>query len=275
MTAMLRRLWGSAPPPRRQTPVELFTLADRRRRDGRAAEAARLVQAGLALDPDNLTGHLLAAYLHMAARTIEPARGEFTWILSRDPAHPRALLGLARIALEEGDVATCRDSLARALRIYPDFPEAQALLGATAAVRPRGPAAVAAPGPAIERLRLPPLARALVILGAEGDVLIARPEEAAGHGEHLVRTARLAAGALRSAGLGAPRRAVMDVGDDSCFVRIDAALTAALTLPRTTQITQGLLEVNRLWAAASHDRAVRAETVPPSAGTGVSARRLS
>jgi hypothetical protein len=259
MTAMLRRLWGAAPAPRQQTPVELFALADRRRRDGRAAEAARLVRAGLALDPENLTGHLLAAYLHLAARTIEPARLEFTWILRRDPAHPRALLGLARIALEEGDVATCRESLTRALRIYPDFPEAQALLGATAAVRERARAAAAPPPPrpAVERLRVPPLTRALLVMGPEGEVLTARPDEAAGQAERLMRAARLAAAALRSAKLGAPRRAVVDTAEESCFMRMDAALTAALALPRTTQITQGLLEVNRVWAAAGHDRAVR------------------
>jgi tetratricopeptide (TPR) repeat protein len=274
MTTMLRRLWGSPAAPRRQTPVELFTLADRRRRDGRAAEAARLVQAGLALDPDNLTGHLLAAYLHMAARTIEPARGEFAWILRRDPAHPRALLGLARIALEEGDVVTCRESLTRALRIYPDFPEAEALLGATAAVRQAATAAVAPPPSALERLRVPPLARALLILGPEGEVLAARPDDVAEHAERLLRASRLAMAMLRSARLGSPRRAVVDTADESYFVRIDGALTTALALPRTTQITQGLLEVNRVWAAAGHDRAVRAESASRSAGTDV-ARRVS
>ncbi|HTO11340.1 MAG TPA: tetratricopeptide repeat protein [Candidatus Binatia bacterium] len=275
MTALLRRLWGSPRAPRRQTPVELFALADRRRRDGRPAEAARLVQAGLALDPENLTGHLLAAYLHLAARTIEPARGEFAWILRRDPAHPRALLGLARIALEEGDVATCRESLTRALRIYPDFPEAQALLGATAARPVPAAAAPAPPPPVLDRLRVPPLARALLIIGPDGEVLTSRPGEAASQGERLARAVRLAAAALRSARLGAPRRAVVDTGDESYFVRIDTALTAALALPRTTQITQGLLEVNRVWAAARHDRVVRAETAPRSAGTGDSARRVS
>jgi tetratricopeptide (TPR) repeat protein len=252
-TAMLRRLWRApAAAPRRQTPAELFALADRHRRDGRAAEAARLVHAGLALDPDNLTGHLLAAYLHLAARTIEPARLEFTWILHRDPAHPRALLGLARIALEQGDVAACRESLTRALRIYPDFPEAQALLGATAG-RETAAAAAAPRVPPLARLRMPPLARALLLVGAEGEVLDARPGEAAAHGEQLVRATRLAAAALRSAGFGAPRRAMVETVDECYFVRIDAAFTAALALPRTTQITQGLLEVNRVWAAAGAD----------------------
>lgn len=253
MTAVLRRLWNPRRAQRRPTPVELFALADRRRRDGRAAEAAQLVAAGLAADPNNLTGHLLAAYLHMAARTIEPARGEFTWILRRDPAHPRALLGLARIALEEGNVDACRESLGHALRLYPDFPEAKALLGATAA-RP-SPAAV--PVSPLERLRVPPLARAMVALDPGGTVLLARPEGTADHCQRLARTVALATAALRSGGLGAPRRAVLSLGDEAQFVRIDADLVLALVLPGTTPITQGLLEVNRVWAAVAPDGAAR------------------
>lgn len=255
MTALLRRLWGPAPATRRQTPAELFAQADRRRRDGRAAEAAHLVAAGLAQDPNNLTGHLLAAYLHMAARTIEPARGEFTWILRRDPAHPRALLGLARIALEEGDVKACRESLEHALRIYPDFPEAQALLGATATRTVAAPPAP--PVSPLERLRMPPLARAALVLGADGVVLTARPDAMAGHGERLARAAALAAAALRTARMGAPRRAIVETAEEAHFVRIDPALTVALALPRTTQISQGLLEVNRMWAAVGRDGAGR------------------
>jgi tetratricopeptide (TPR) repeat protein len=250
MTAVLRRLWG---PTRAQTPAELFTQADRRRREGRAAEAGRLVAAGLALDPDNLTGHLLAAYLHLAARTIEPARGEFAWILQREPTHPRALLGLARIALEDGDVMGCRDALTRALRRYPDFPEAQALLTAVGAVRP--PARAASPPPAspLERLRLPGRARAFVALGADGTVLAVRPAAGAEQAARLAGSAALAAAAMRSARLGPPRRAVLELGDESWFVRVEPTLTLALALPPTTQITPGLLEVNCLWAATGQD----------------------
>ena len=113
----------------------------------------------------------------------------------------------------------------------------------------------AAPPPAtpLERLRLPSLAREFVLLGADGGVLAARPETAAEHSERLARAMSLAAAALKSARLGAPRRAIMEVGDESYFVRADPALTLALALPRTTQITQGLLEVNRLWAAAGQE----------------------
>jgi hypothetical protein len=62
--------------------------------------------------------------------------------------------------------------------------------------------------------------------------------------------------------------------DDTHFLRADVTLTLALTLPRSTHITQGLLEVNRLWAAAQHELAVAREEVvetTPSVGT----RRVS
>src|SRR5262245_2714708 len=167
MTAVLERLWR--PGGRRRIPTDLFGQADRLRREGRYAEAATLVTSGLALDPNSLTGHLLAAYLHAALRTIEPAKREFRWVLSRDPVHPRALLGLARLALEEGDLVGCRECLSSALRAYPYFPEARAVLdGLTASPRNAAPAAAPA---RLERVRLPGAARALVVMDAHGQVL--------------------------------------------------------------------------------------------------------
>ena len=134
MSAVLERLWR--PGGRRRNPTDLFGQADRLRREGRYAEATTLVTSGLALDPNSVTGHLLAAYLHAAQRTIEPAKREFRWVLGRDPVHPRALLGLARLALEEGDLVGCRECLSSALRAYPDFPEARAVLDALTAGSP-------------------------------------------------------------------------------------------------------------------------------------------
>ena len=58
-------------------------------------------------------------------------------MLSLDPEHPRALLGLARIAFESGEAGTAGQLLERALRVYPDFPEAIALLDATRSRRGR------------------------------------------------------------------------------------------------------------------------------------------
>src|SRR6266536_3536119 len=100
---------GSASmPPRRG----MFT--SRRITDGRSA-------------PKNGVGHLLSAYHHLAFRQIGPAKSEFQSVLDLDPYHPRALLGLAKIALEERDLAACRPFLDKALQYYPDFPEARAL----------------------------------------------------------------------------------------------------------------------------------------------------
>jgi tetratricopeptide (TPR) repeat protein len=267
---MLQRLWRPGPVRRDPTPAELFGHADRLRRTGRYPEAAQLVLQGLSLDPASITGHLLAAYLHVARRTIEPAKQEFRWVLQRDASHPRALLGLARIALEEGDVDGCRESLVRALRVYPDFPEAQALLDGLTTRRPAPRAA----RPRLDRLRLPAAARALFVLAGDGVVIATRPESAGEGGGRLARAAGLAAATLQRAGLGPLRRGIVADADETHFMRVDLTLTLALTLPRTTQITQGLLEVNRLWAAAQHELAVaKDEVVDTTAPAGT--RRVS
>ena len=209
--------------------------------------------SGLALDPNSVTGHLLAAYLHVAQRTIEPAKREFRWVLGRDAAHPRALLGLARIALEEGDLVGCRECLSSALRAYPDFPEARAVLDAIAA--PDASATPPAAPPRLERLRLPGAARALVVVDAQGRALVERPAVEDG-GPRLARVARLAGAALAAPGFGPLRRAIIDDREQTDFIRADSVLTLALALPRTTPIPQGFLEVNRLWGAVQHELAV-------------------
>ena len=257
MTAVLDRLLH--PGGRRRSPTDFFGQADRLRRDGRYPEAASLVASGLALDPSSVTGHLLAAYLHVAQRTIEPAKREFRWVLGRDPAHPRALLGLARIALEEGDLVGCRECLSSALRAYPDFPEARAVLDAIAA--PDASAAPTAAPPRLERLRLPGAARALVVVDTQGRALVERPA-VEGAGPRLARVARLAGAALHRAGFGSLRRAILDDREQTDFIRADSALTLALALPRTTPIPQGLLEVNRLWGAVQHELAVTRDEKP-------------
>ena len=250
----LPRLWRASAPRRLRTPAALFREADRFRRDGRYDEAAQLVARGLMIDPASITGHLLAAYLHAARRTIEPAKQEYRWVLARDPAHPRALLGLARIGLEEGDLDACRETLRRALRAYPDFPEAQALLDGLA-TRSRAPAP-AGVRLRLDRLRAPATARGLFVVGGDGVLVSARPDVAADLGQRPARAVGLAAAALGRAGFGALRRGIVEDADEQHFVRADATLTLALTLPRTAHLTQGLLEVNRLWAAAQHELAV-------------------
>jgi tetratricopeptide (TPR) repeat protein len=263
----LRDLWRPARARRPRTPAGLFGQADRLRREGRYAEAAGLVAQGLALEPTSLVGHLLAAYLHAARRTSAPARQEFHWVLARDPAHPRALLGLARLELEEGDVDACRDALVRALRAYPDFPEARAVLDGLTVRAPSSPAT----GLCLDRLPMPAPAEALFVVGRDGALVSARPAGAAELGHRLARAVGLAAAALGRAGLGALRRAVIEDTHARHFVRADVTLTLALTLPRATHLTEGQLEVNRLWAAAHHELDVARDG---GAGTA-SARRVS
>jgi tetratricopeptide (TPR) repeat protein len=270
VTVGLGRLWRPAGARRPETAAELFGQADRHRRAGRYGEAAQLVARGLSLEPSSITGHLLAAYLHVARRMVEPAKQEFRWVLEHEASHPRALLGLARLVLEEGDLEGCREALVRALRAYPEFPEAQALLDSLAAHRPTPPPAQ----PRLDRLRLPAAARALFVLGRDGAVIAARPDAAATTGRRLARAAGLATATLRRAGFGTLRRGIVEDAAEAHFLRADATLTLAVALPRTTQITQGLLEINRLWAAAQHELAVAKDHLA-QATASASTRRVS
>ena len=98
---LLGRVWRAFRGSRRAlTSTDCFLLADQSRREGRLEEAASLVAQGMALDPRSVLGHLLAASLHAALRRSAAAKAELTAALALDPRHPRALLGLARIALE-------------------------------------------------------------------------------------------------------------------------------------------------------------------------------
>src|SRR5262249_60021251 len=90
-------------------------------------DAAAPLPQGLRPPPNTAVAISPPRYLHLAFRQIGPAKGEFQAVLRLDPYHPRALLGLAKIALEERDIAECRPFLDKALQYYPDFPEARAL----------------------------------------------------------------------------------------------------------------------------------------------------
>jgi predicted regulator of Ras-like GTPase activity (Roadblock/LC7/MglB family) len=267
---LLRRLWGA-----RRTSVtvaEALRHAEQRRREGRYIEAGELVARVLELDPQNLHAHLLAGYLHAARRAPTPAKAEFRWVLGHDANHPRALVGLARIALEENDARVCHDLLRRALRYYPDFPEAAALLDAlhareaSAARTPPAPAAAR-----MDRLRLPGGGRALIVGRVDGGLIASLPttDDAKEVAEAVARVLRLAAGTLGRAGLGAPHRAIVDDDHDAVFIRTDGELVVSLALPRATDPTQGLLDVNRLWAATLHELGL-ADAPPTSPATPVS-----
>lgn len=261
---LLRRLWTTRRAP--LTVARALRRAEQRRREGRYTEAGALVARVLELDPDNLHAHLLAGYLHAARRAPAPAKAEFRWVLGHDANHPRALMALARIALEENDAAVCHDLLRRALRCYPDFPEAAALLDVLRARETSAAAGAPLPTSArFDRLRLPGGARALVVARAGGALVAAVPtaDDATDVAEAVARALRLAGGALGRAGLGALHRAIVDDERGSVFIRTDVGLIVALTLPRATDPRRGLLDVNRAWAAALHELGLAAAAATP------------
>ena len=172
---ILRRLWTPRDGRESLSVPDALRRAELRRREGRYAEAGALVARALEIDAGNLHAHLLAAYLHVARRATAPAKEEFHWVLGHDPNHARALLGLARIAFEERDTRTCHDLLRRALRFYPEFPEASALLELVRAREAAPPAPVAPAAPRVERLRLPGTGRALNIGRTDGGLIASQP----------------------------------------------------------------------------------------------------
>jgi tetratricopeptide (TPR) repeat protein len=266
---LLKRLWGG----RRAAlaVAEALRRAEQRRRVGRYAEASALVARVLELDPQNLHAHLLAGYLHVAQRAPAPAKAEFRWVLGHDANHPRALLGLARIALEENDAHVCHELLRRALRLYPEFPEAAALRDALHAREASARAPQPAPPARMERLRLPGGGRALIVGRADGGLIVSLPraDDAKDAAEAVARVLQLAAGALQRAGLGVLHRAIVDDDHDAVFTRTDGELVVSLALPRATDPTQGLLDVNRLWSATLHELGL-AGAPPTSSATPVS-----
>jgi tetratricopeptide (TPR) repeat protein len=198
-------------------------------------------------------GHLLTGYIHAASRRSDEARAAFETVLGIDPYQPRALLGLARIAFERGEGGTCRELLERALRVYPDFPEARALLGVVVSVgAPRTGAEPAAPGGAaapLERLSLPVGSRECLLVDSTGRVLFSHgaardPSDAA---VHLRRIARIASATLDRARLGALRSAVIESGDAATFLRCDDRLLLSLGLPRDVASGMGQHHADHLW----------------------------
>ena len=254
----LSAITGRAKP---MTATEVFLKADRRRREGRLAEAASLIATGLEQAPNHASGHLIAAYVHVASHQLDAAKISFTRVLTLEPDHPRAILGLARVALEEGDFEISRRHLEQALRRYPDFPEATALLDvvATRSTTPVGAAVVdapvvSAPEPVANVSRLQTLA-------GTRDVLLARSDGTVVYGKFgevkheplaatLARALRIATAPLARAGLGAPARGIVDLRERTLALRSDAGSILALTVPDTMPPGEALLEANRVWRAA-------------------------
>ena len=250
--ALLERVLSTFVTPRFPPAAELFRRADRLRHEGRYREAIRLVEEGLRRTPASATGHLLAGYLHVAVREVQPAREAFQRVLALDPNHPRALLGLARIAIEGGDPDAARPALERALLYHPDFPEARVLekmLAVRGAVQSNfagaAPRAVRAGG-----IRFPREGRDPILARLDGTVVFAQCDEEQKPvlAQHVIQVVRIASATLARAGLGALRRGVIEGAQASTYLQTDVGLVLALTLPSGTSIADGWSALGRLWA---------------------------
>jgi tetratricopeptide (TPR) repeat protein len=263
---LLSRIWDAITsftrPPNAAT---LFRRADLYRQEGRFEEAAELVGQGLRLTPNNGVGHLLSAYLHLTFRQVEPAKSEFQSVLALDPYHPRALLGLAKIALEERDLVACRPFLDKALQYYPDFPEAKALQDMISSwtMTPAAPGQrplYAGPPIQVEKLKPPAGGRQFVLMQADGTLVFAQQgdKDTADLPAHVTQVYRIASATLQRAGLGALRRGIVQAVTETTYLRSNDRLILTLSFPENIKLGVGLLETDKLWTNSLRELGVRA-----------------
>ncbi len=234
---------------RHPSSVAIFRKASRFRDEGRFEEAAELVANGLRLHPNNMVGHMLSGQLHFIFREMPAAKVEYERVLSFDAHHPRALLGLARIALEESNPDACRELLVRALDRYSDFPEAQALLDVMESAPPAG-VGLDETGVATllaERLRVPAEIREVLLTRTDASLIFAQPggsrtDELAKRTAHVVR---LAAAITARAGAGTLERGVIEGAAETTYLRSGAGMLFTLTLGRDVDFRSGFAHLDR------------------------------
>src|SRR5262244_92447 len=248
LTRLLKAITGARQP---ETVMAMFRQASRYRDAGRFEEAAEFVARGLKLHPDNIVGHLMAGSLHAAFREMDQAKAEFERVLTLDPVQPRALLGLARIAMEQDDNDRCAELLRRALGRYPDFPEAAALLAVGTTAVPARPSRPSSPAPVVQsdRLRVPSESRETLIARSDSTLVFAQPRGPRS-GELATRTAhlhRLAAALVARAGLGALQHAIIEGAAETTYLRTDGDAMLSLTFGRDIETAAALAHLERVW----------------------------
>ena len=253
----LTRFWSAVAGSRRElTPTEIFSQARRVRDRGRFEEAVALVTTGLARDPDSIAGRMLSGSLHVIFREMEPAKADFERVLAADRHQPRALLGLARIALEEGDAARCTLLLRRALERFPDFPEVQALLEVISVQAAAPPRPAPAPEPTHE-LQVPPINHELMLQSPDGALLVAHPSAVSHEASaaHVHQVLQLADAIAVRCGYGTIRRAVLEGAAETVYVRRDAS--HVLSMMVRTDLDADLVtgHLDRLWEATTESPA--------------------
>jgi tetratricopeptide (TPR) repeat protein len=277
---------------RRPTSAQIFRQAQRLRDEGRFEDAAELVADALIREPGSVVGHLLAGSLHMTLRESGQARTSFERVLALEPTQPRALLGLARLALEDGEARTCRDLLSRALARYPDFPEARALLDVTRDLAPsadpkraatpvfvptaipiatpaRMPAVTTATRPAatqapaakaatpVDRLHLPTESREALFMRPDATLVFAEPRglRTEAVAARAVKLARIATAVLARAGFGPLRHAVIEGAAETTYLRTDDAALLTLAFDRDVTAATAVSHLERVWGSCRSDLA--------------------
>jgi tetratricopeptide (TPR) repeat protein len=257
LASLLRQAWsgisGSLRPP---TAARLFRRADQCRTDGRYEEAGRLLAQGLIQAPDSSVGHLLSAYLHVALRETDLARTAFHRVLALDPQHPRALLGLARIAIEQGNLEDSTGLLNRALHYYPEFPEARALRDMLLSWP--SPEAGAAKAPKVAPARDPDpggLGRDLVMSRTDGTLVFAKADQERARllAQHMTQVYRMASATLARAGLGPLRRGAIEAGSGTTFLLSDRDRILSVTFDGNVEVGAGFVQIGRLWTELGVD----------------------
>src|SRR2546426_4432035 len=250
---LFARIWHLVRGKKRQpTGTLMLRRVQRLRDEGRYRRAAGLVDEALLHDPSSVVGHLLAASLHMVLRETGQARTSFERVLALEPTQPRALLGLARVELEDGEAAACCALLNRALARYPDFPEARALLEVAQELLATAEAtrdATSTGAVYADRLRLPVESREALFMRADATVIVAEP-----HGPrtdavaaHAVKLATVATAMLGRAGLGPLRHAVIEGAAETTYLRRDDAALLTLSFDRDVKCTTALGHLERVW----------------------------
>jgi len=250
---LFAKIWhwvrGDKRPP---TSALALRQARRLRDEGRYRRAAGIVDKALLHDPRNVGGHLLAASLHMALRETRRARASFERVLALDPTQPRALLGLARIELEDGEAAACCALLSRALARYPDLPEARAVLEvARGLLAPAHAKRYATPNGAVEahRLGLPAESGEALFALADATKIVAVPHEPGTDAvaARAVRLSKVATAMLGRAGLGPLRHAVIEGAVETTYLRSDDTALLTLSFDRDMKSTTALRHLERVW----------------------------
>ena len=238
----------------------MFLQAQRLRDEGRFEDAAGLIESVLLHEPRSVVGHLLAGSLHMTRRKTGQARTSYERVLALEPTQPRALLGLARIAIEEGQPGPCRELLSRALARYPDFPEARALLEVA-----RGLAASAdaerAPTPSdairADRVGLPAESREALFVRRDATLVFATPRgpRTEAVAASAVKLARIATAMLARAGLGPLRHAVIEGAAQTTYLRTDDAALLTLAFDSDVKAATAVTHLERVWGSCRSELA--------------------